>query len=279
MFLITEDMLFFPRGHWTSTCPLGWELNTLILVSFTFEESSILQCRRLLPVAITNKNITYLSVPELENSVFLDLVLLSCTPVATNSFSCRSLQSSYTITMSSIRCWLKLPSEIQSGKETDVGRQHLNKELESLFTFTLLDFRTKQGAWHKRIQLMKGFHFPSTRTINSVRLILGSQYSLCEILNQTSPLVCFEGWNKFSVPIWSPWEPNLSRWRRRCELGLLPINFVFRNVIFLPIVFSFVLAECKWNFMRDRYKLSFPLPLAALPLARAFLRDSLRSPK
>ena len=47
---------FFPR---TSTCPLGWKLNTLILVSFTFEKSSILQCRRLLPVAITNKNIIY----------------------------------------------------------------------------------------------------------------------------------------------------------------------------------------------------------------------------
>ena len=27
---------------------------------------------------------------------------------------------------------------------------------------------------------MKGFHFPSTRTTNSVRLILGTQYSLCE---------------------------------------------------------------------------------------------------
>ena len=50
----------------------------------------------------------------------------------------------------------------------------------SLITFTLLVFRTKQGAWHKRIQLMKSFHFPSTRTTNSVRLILGSQYSLCE---------------------------------------------------------------------------------------------------
>ena len=50
---------FFPRGHQTSTCPLGWKLNTLILVSFTFEKSSILQYRRLLPVAITNKNIIY----------------------------------------------------------------------------------------------------------------------------------------------------------------------------------------------------------------------------
>ena len=41
-------------------------------------------------------------------------------------------------------------------------------------------FRTKQGAWHKWIQLIKGFHFPSTRTTNSVRLILGTQYFLCE---------------------------------------------------------------------------------------------------
>ena len=159
---------------------LGQELNTLILVSFTFEKSSILQCRRLLPVAITNKNIIYLSVPELENSVFLDLVLLSCTPVATNSFSCPSLQSSYTARLSSTCFWLFLPSGIQSGEETDVGRQRLNQALESLFTFTLLVFRTKQDAWHKRIQLKKGFHFPCTGTINSVRLILGSQYSLCQ---------------------------------------------------------------------------------------------------
>ena len=55
-----------------------------------------------------------------------------------------------------------------------------NRALESLFTFTLLVFRIKRDAWHKRIQLKKGFHFLSTRTINSVRLILGSQYSLCE---------------------------------------------------------------------------------------------------
>ena len=86
----------FPRGHRTSTFPLGWELNTLVLVSFTFETSSILQCKRLLLVAITDKNIIYLSVPELKNSVFLDLLLLSCTPVASNSFSWPSLRSNYT---------------------------------------------------------------------------------------------------------------------------------------------------------------------------------------
>ena len=179
MFLIT-DMLYFPRRHRTSTCPLGWKLNALILVSRTFKTSSVLQCSRRLPVAITNKNTIHWSVPEMENSVFPDLVLLSCTPAATNSLSCPSLRSSYTATLSSTCFWLFLPSGIQSGEETDVGRQRLNRALESLFTFTLLVFRTKQGAWHKRIQLMKGFHFPSTRTTNSIWLILGSQYSLYE---------------------------------------------------------------------------------------------------
>ena len=87
-------------------------------------------------------------------------------------------------------------------------------------------------------------------------------FSLRE-LNQTSPLVCFEGWSKFSVLIWSPWEPNLSRKRRWCQLGLLSINFVFRNVIFQPMVFPFVWAKYEWKFMRGRCKLSFPLPLAA----------------
>ena len=60
--------------------------------------------------------------------------------------------------------------------------------LESLFTFTLPVLRTKQGTWHKGIQQMKGFHFPSTRTTNSVRLILGTQYSLCENYNKRARL-------------------------------------------------------------------------------------------
>ena len=40
--------------------------------------------------------------------------------------------------------WIFLHSGIQSGKETDAGRQRLNWALESLFTFNLLIFRTKQ---------------------------------------------------------------------------------------------------------------------------------------
>ena len=62
------------------------------------------------------------------------------------------------------------------------------------------------------------------------------------------------------VPIWSPWEPNLSHRRRGCQLGLLSINFVFRNVIFQPMVFPFVSAKYKWNFMRDRCKPPFLCP-------------------
>ena len=40
--------------------------------------------------------------------------------------------------------WIFLHSGIQSGKETNAGRQRLNWALESLFTFNLLIFRTKQ---------------------------------------------------------------------------------------------------------------------------------------
>ena len=38
---------------------------------------------------------------------------------------------------------------------------------------------------------------------------------------------------------------NLSHRRSGCQLGLLSINFVFRNVIFQPMVFPFVSAKYK----------------------------------
>ena len=63
---------------------------------------------------------------------------------------------------------------------SEIGRRNRcwKATLESLFTFTLPLFRSKQGD----------FHFPSTRTINSVRLILGSYwiFSLGE-LHQKNP--------------------------------------------------------------------------------------------
>ena len=109
------------------------------------------------PEAITN--IICLSFSELENSVFLDLVLLRFTPATSYSFSCPSWRSSFTATLSCTCFWIFLPSGIQSGEETVVG------------TFILLLFRNKQGAWHKGTQLMKGFDFPFTTTKNSIRLI------------------------------------------------------------------------------------------------------------
>ena len=77
----------------------------------------------------------------------------------------------------------------------------------------------------------------------------------------------------------TPWEPNMTHRQSRCQLSLLSINFDFRNVIFQPMVFPFVWAKYKWKFVRDGCKLSFRRPLAASPLARAFSRDSLHSPK
>ena len=110
------------------------------------------------PEAITN--IICLSFSELENSVFLDLVLLRFTPVTSYSFSCPPWRSSFTATLVCTCFWICLPSGIQSGEETDVG------------TFILLLFRNKQGAWHKGTQLMKGFDFRFTTTKNPCDILL-----------------------------------------------------------------------------------------------------------
>ena len=62
--------------------------------------------------------------------------------------------------------------------EFNQAKKPILEDSASITLHFLPVFRTKQGAWNERIQLMKGF--PSTRTTDSVRLILGSQYSLCE---------------------------------------------------------------------------------------------------
>ena len=139
MFLIT-GMIFFPLGHRTSTCPLGQELTTLILVSFTFEKSSILQCRRPLPIAI-NKNMIYLSVwnwriafPALGSLKFYS----SCFQFFLFSFFTVTLHS-YTVKY----MFLNFSTQYNS-----IGRRNRRWKtaLESLFTFTLPVFKTKQGA-------------------------------------------------------------------------------------------------------------------------------------
>ena len=147
----------------------------------------------------------------------------------------------------------------------------LNLSSLSLFSFSELNkaLDTNEYNWW-RVFIFLPQELQTRSDLSSARNILFARIT-------TNEPVCIEGWNKFSVPIWSPWEPNLTHRRSGCQLGLLSINFVFRNVIFQPMVFPFVWAKYKWNFMRDRCKLSFPLPPAASPLARKFSRDSLRS--
>ena len=265
----------------------------------------------------------------MENSVLPDLVLLRFTPVASSasySFYCpprRSIANS-----SSAMQWYSI------GRRKRLyltGRHRLNWALESLFTFALLVFRTKQGVWHKRIQLMKGSHFPSTRTTNLVRLILGSQKGnnftrtalwkvhptspfalraetssrsnmipLRTKFNTQTTVISHERRRKrFSSSVGHLFQGEFSDWRQNTGFGdksivflhfprkfragqlygLLSVKFHFRNVIFQPMVFPFVWAKYKWKFMRDRCKLSFPRHLASSPLARAFSRGLLRSPK
>ena len=210
---------------------------------------------------------------ELANSVFLYLVLLSFTPVASNSFSFPSLWSSYTATLSSTCFWIFLPSRIQSGEETDVGRQRLNHSSLSLSWFSEPNKALDTNEYNRwRVFIFLPQELQTQSDLSSARNILFARIAL-------NKPVHFGGWNKFLVPIWSPWEPNLTHRQSRCQLDLLSVNFDFRKVIFQPLVFPFVWAKCKWNFMRESCKLSFPLPLAALPLAHAFSRDSLHSPK
>ena len=167
--------------------------------------------------------------------------------------------------------WIFLPSRIQSGKETDVGRQRFNHSSLSLSRFSELNkaLDTNEYNWW-RVFIFLPQELQTRSDLSSARNILFARIT-------TNEPVCIERWNKFSVPIWSPWEQNLTHRRSGRQLGLLSINFDFRNVIFQPMVFPFVWAKYKWNFIRDRCKLSFPLPLAASPLVRAFSRVSLRS--
>ena len=122
MFLIT-DMLFFHGNIELQRARIRTQYFDSRFAGLLLKSRLYCSVEDYSPVAITNKNIIFLSVTELKNSVFLDLVLLSCTPVATNSF-----WSSYTATLSSTCFWIFLPSGIQSGEETNVGRQRLNRQ-------------------------------------------------------------------------------------------------------------------------------------------------------
>ena len=70
-----------------------------------------------------------------------------------------------------------LPSGVQLGKKSNVGRHCMNHMLKSILTFTLLIFRTKQGTWYKQIQLMKGSDF---------LIILSSQHFIGNTFTHTT---------------------------------------------------------------------------------------------
>ena len=111
--------------------------------------------------------------------------------------------------------------------------------LESLFTFTLSVFRTKQGAWHKRIQLSdEGFSFSFHKNYKLdptyPRLAI---FSLRE-LHQTSPSALrAETSSRYQS------DPTANQiWHTD-------------DGISQPMVFPFVWAKYKWKFVRDDCKL------------------------
>ena len=152
MFLTTE-MFFF--SHRKSNFNRSARVRTQYFdFHFIYDWKVIHSQKTKLPVAITN--ITHFSISELENGVFLGFGSLtfysSCFLLFLLSFLTVKLHC--TATLSCTCFWIVQTSGIQLGEETDVGSQYLNRVLKSLFTFTHLVFRTKQGTWHKRIQLV-----------------------------------------------------------------------------------------------------------------------------
>ena len=121
------------------------------------------------------------------------------------------LANSSSATLSCTCFWIFLPSGIHWGEETDVGRQRLKWALESLFTFALLVFRTKQGTWHKRIQLTKASDFPSfhknyklgpTYPRLARKKTTISHVKLCENYIKRARLLW--GLKQVLVPVWFP---------------------------------------------------------------------------
>ena len=107
------------------------------------------------------KHSIFLSVSQLEKSIFLDLVLLRFTPHLLPTLI--DLLDGQLLIVRQLHCHVPVSEFstqwIQSGKKSNVGRLCMNHTLKSILTFTLLIFRAKQGVWYKQIQLMKGSDF------------------------------------------------------------------------------------------------------------------------
>ena len=130
-----------------------------------------------------------------------------------------------------------LTSRIQSGEETDVGRQRFNHSSLSLSLFSELN----KALLTQMNTTDEGFSFSFHKNYK-----LGPTYpwhaifSLRE-LQQTSPSALrAETSSRYqSDPLRTKSDTKTKR------LGLLSINFDFRNVIFQPMVFPFVWAKYK----------------------------------
>ena len=147
-------------------------------------------------------------------------------------------------------CWYNLSNLTnQRVYQELVHRNGLSKEMitgsaaPSLPSFLLFYFHLRALSI-QRAQLFRSLEeATSSRTTNSVRSILGSQYS---IGNPTlSHVQLFENhikrarllffWNKLSVPIWSPWEPNLTH---RRQLSLREVESEFLPLLVFFSIFS-----------------------------------------
>ena len=160
------------------------------------------------------------SALELKNSVFLDLVLSSFISVSSNSFSCPSLRSRYTATLSRTCFWNRAKKPMLEGNAWITVHFHSPAFQKQTRRLT----QTNTTAEGFSFSLHKNYKLGPTYPWLVLNFFSG------RITSKES--VCFEGWNKFSVPIWSPRKPNLTYRRRRRQLGLLSIKFDFRNVIF-----------------------------------------------
>ena len=113
-----------------------------------------------LPVTITSFwNSIFLSVSELEKSIFLDLVLLCFTPQLLPTLSIDLLDGQPLI-LCQLHCHLLVSEFSTQWNSIGQKKQRWKAVLEpGLLTFTLLVCRTKQDAWYKQIRLMKGSDF------------------------------------------------------------------------------------------------------------------------
>ena len=209
MFL-TTDVFFYPL-----VIELQWsaQIRTQYFDShFLYIWNVIHSQKTTLPVTITSFwNMVYFFCFATGQEPFPGLGSLTFySSVASYSFYWPSWRSaansffSYTLTYQFLNF---LPSGIQSGEKSDVGRLCMNHTLKFILTFTLLIFRTKQGAWYKQIQLVKGSDF--------LIVILSSQHFIGNTFTHTALWELHRDESYLSQkekPIFCLYQSSFSKW-------------------------------------------------------------------